>query len=370
VRILSIDTCMGACGCAVLDGERLLARRFEPMLRGHQERLALQVEGAMAEAGLAFADLDRIGVTVGPGSFTGLRVGLAFAKGLGVALDIPVVGVGSLQALAAGEPDDGLVLALIDARRGQAYWQAFRAGAALAPPAASSLAEIVAFLETVGQPDVLIGPGAFLLGETFPTARLIDLPGPDPKVVADLAANSPADDGAHPLYLRTPDAKLPGGLDPPRPLLASETPRLAVIHGEAFDPRWSAEEIAALLAQTSVFGLAIGEPADGFILCQGAAGEAEILTLTVRPQARRRGLGRALVATAKAQALRSGVAALFLEVAADNAAALALYRAAGFVEAGRRRGYYPRADGAIDALILRCDLNSANAPAYAGADEQ
>ena len=80
-------------------------------------------QAVMARAGLAFADLDRIAATVGPGSFTGLRVGVAFAKGLALALGKPTVGIGTLEALAAQAP--GLVFPAIDARRGQLYLQAF-----------------------------------------------------------------------------------------------------------------------------------------------------------------------------------------------------------------------------------------------------
>jgi ribosomal-protein-alanine N-acetyltransferase len=90
--------------------------------------------------------------------------------------------------------------------------------------------------------------------------------------------------------------------------------------------------------------------ADGFILVREAAGEAEILTLAVAPRARRQGLGRALVDAAIA---RLGPAELFLEVAADNHAAIALYQQAGFAQAGVRRGYYARSNGAEDGLILK-----------------
>ena len=85
--ILGLDTCLSSCSVAVLDGERVLASAREVMARGHQERLAPMAQAVMAEAGLAFDRLDRIAVTVGPGSFTGLRVGIAFAKGLALALE-------------------------------------------------------------------------------------------------------------------------------------------------------------------------------------------------------------------------------------------------------------------------------------------
>ena len=115
--VLGLDTCLSSCSVAVLDGERVLASAREVMARGHQERLAPMARDVMAEAGVTFERLDRIAVTVGPGSFTGLRVGIAFAKGLAFALDKPAVGLGTLEALAAQAP--GLVFPAIEARRGR-----------------------------------------------------------------------------------------------------------------------------------------------------------------------------------------------------------------------------------------------------------
>jgi tRNA threonylcarbamoyladenosine biosynthesis protein TsaB len=205
--VLAIDTCLFACSVAVVDGGRVLARRVEPMSRGHQERLAPLVQEAMAEAGLSFDRLDRIGVTVGPGSFTGLRVGLAFAKGLASALSIPAVGIGALEALADTESGD--VVAVLDAKRGQVYLQAFSDGAPVSAPdvlpietAAARVAEFA--------PDILIGTGAALLAGVRPGARIIEADLTDPVAVARLSAlRSPVP--PRPLYLRAPDAKLPGG---------------------------------------------------------------------------------------------------------------------------------------------------------------
>lgn len=128
-------------------------------------------------------------------------------------------------------------------------------------------------------------------------------------------------------------------------------PALAALHAQAFDAPWSEAAFADLLGQAGVFALAAGD--QGFILCRVVADEAEILTLAVRPEARRRGVGRVLVGAASATARGSGAERLFLEVAHDNASALALYRSVGFTEVGRRRAYYPRSDGtAADALVL------------------
>ena len=205
--VLAIDTCLFACSVAVVDGERVLARRVEPMSRGHQERLAPLVQEAMVEAGLGFDKLERIGVTVGPGSFTGLRVGLAFAKGLASALSIPAVGVGALEALA--EPERGNVVAVLDAKRGQVYLQAFSDGAPVSAPDALPI-ETAAARVAEFAPDTLIGTGAVLLAGVRPGVRVIEADVTDPVAVARLAAvRSPVP--PRPLYLRAPDAKLPGG---------------------------------------------------------------------------------------------------------------------------------------------------------------
>jgi tRNA threonylcarbamoyladenosine biosynthesis protein TsaB len=210
--VFGLDTCLSSCSVAVLDGARVIASAREVMARGHQERLAPMAQQVMAEAGLAFGKLDRIAVTVGPGSFTGLRVGIAFAKGLALALNRPAVGIGTLEALAAEAAKDfgGLVFPAIDARRGQLYLQAFEDGRALMAPdaltaevAAARIAEL-----SQGRSFTLVGSGAALLADFAPAAAVIAAEGADARAVARLAAaREPAP--LKPLYLRAPDAKLP-----------------------------------------------------------------------------------------------------------------------------------------------------------------
>jgi len=204
--VLAVDTCLGACAAALIEDARLLATVSEPMTRGHQERLAPMVEALMATGGTSFAQVDRIAATTGPGSFTGLRVGLAFAKGLAVALDIPCIGVGSLEALAQGLP--GRVLACADARHDQLYWQVFQDGVAVTAPALSPLDEVA----RQSAPDNLTGPAAGLLALAFPAARQTPAAAPDPAAVARIALTS--NQAPAPIYLRPPDAKLPGGATP------------------------------------------------------------------------------------------------------------------------------------------------------------
>lgn len=133
---------------------------------------------------------------------------------------------------------------------------------------------------------------------------------------------------------------------------------MAAVHALAFPAagRWDAAAIAAQLAQPGVFGLI--EPQGGMVLAREAAGEAEILTIAVAPEARRRGVGRALMLAAAGMAAARGAQAMFLEVAETNAAARALYESLGYRPVGRRKRYYP--DGA-DALVLSCPLSPAAA---------
>ena len=203
-----IDTCLAACQVGVADGERLLAGACEAMERGHQERLAPMASEVMARAGLAFGDLRRIAVTIGPGSFTGLRVGLAFAKGLRVATGAPLAGIGTLAALAETVARDGPVAAMIDARRGHVYVQAFDAGRALTEPQILPFAEAAAMLSRLlGWPFPVVGPGARLMEPTVGHARIAEITAPSLAALARLAARATPLADVRPLYLRAPDAR-------------------------------------------------------------------------------------------------------------------------------------------------------------------
>lgn len=137
---------------------------------------------------------------------------------------------------------------------------------------------------------------------------------------------------------------------------------LAALHAVCFKvPRpWDVREFTGLLADPLVFVLV--EADAGFLVGRAVAGEAEVLTLAVAPEARRRGLAARLLSRFVYQARLRGAEAAFLEVAAGNVAAIGLYRAQGFAEAGRRRGYFRHADGwAEDAIVMRRALrNTAN----------
>ena len=215
--ILAIDTALEACSAAVLDTDanRLLASESEPMQRGHAEALVPMLARVMRASGLGFAELDRIAVTTGPGSFTGLRVGLSAARGIALAADKPVVGLTTLSAFAAplvSERDDTPILSAIDARHDHVYYQLVSGnGTRLVRPRIGPIAEA---LEAARQaPPRLVGNAAALLAARWPAltppAPLIDQqPAPDIFWVAWLgAAANPDVASARPFYLRAPDAR-------------------------------------------------------------------------------------------------------------------------------------------------------------------
>lgn len=210
MRLLVIDTALEACTVAVARDGAILAVASEPMARGHQERLAPLAQEIMARAGLGFDELDRIGVAAGPGSFTGLRVGLAFAKGLGLALGRPVVGLGVLEALSDSARGPGVTAGVVDARRGQVYLQPFRDGP-LAPPSAMTLDEAAAALSSLSGagPLRLVGSGAALLASRLAGAEIVAMVSPRAEALVELAARAPETAGAEPMYLRSPDATPP-----------------------------------------------------------------------------------------------------------------------------------------------------------------
>jgi tRNA threonylcarbamoyladenosine biosynthesis protein TsaB len=221
MRVLAFDTALGAGSVALVDDGVCVARRIEPRPRALVERLIPMIEDCLAEASADYQSLDLIAATVGPGTFAGLRIGVAVARGLSLATGVPAAGVGSLEALARGAlhkvADGGSVVAVIDGRRGQVYLQPFRneAGAlvALDDPAAVDVDEAAARLPEAD--GIIVGSGAPLIDATGALRVLSDETAIDAAAVAALAASRPIPRvPPRPLYLRAPDAKLPAGAVP------------------------------------------------------------------------------------------------------------------------------------------------------------
>ena len=217
--ILAIDTALDACAAGVLDTDagKLIAHQSQAMKRGHAEALMPLIARVMTESGIAFATLDRIAVTTGPGSFTGLRVGLSAARGIALAASKPVVGLTALTAYAApvvSQNGEQPVISAIDARHDQVYFQVVSGdGSSLILPRVGSIDEALDAAR-FGAPH-LVGNAAKILADRWPADapppfKVDPQPAPDITWVAWLgAAVNPDTAPARPLYLRAPDAKLP-----------------------------------------------------------------------------------------------------------------------------------------------------------------
>jgi len=213
VRLLAVDTALGGCSVALLEDEKILVHIFEAMDRGHAERLAPMVEEAMR--GVEFSSLTHLAVTTGPGTFTGQRVGLAFMRGLRLALHIPLTGVTTLEAIAlAAMKESGMTkaVAIHDARREEAYLLLRDGEQVILEPVVMPFADAVERIRAFG-PCVLAGTGAGIAQESLGAGfTLSTIRQPDALWVARLARTMPLPQNAPgPLYLRAPDAKLPGG---------------------------------------------------------------------------------------------------------------------------------------------------------------
>lgn len=215
MKLLAVDTALGGCSVALVEDGEIRAHVFEAMDRGHAERLAPMVDAAMRQAGEAFAALDRLAVTTGPGTFTGQRVGLAFMRGLRLALKIPLHGVTTLEAIAAAamaQTRQETCAVIHDARRAEAYLLLRRGDAVVQESVVLAFDEAVRRIRAFG-PCALAGTGAVQAKAALePDFLLSEIRQPDALWVARLAAGQPVPDAAPgPLYLRAPDAKLPGG---------------------------------------------------------------------------------------------------------------------------------------------------------------
>ena len=211
MRVLAIDTAGVDCSVAVYDADadRVLACIRETLGKGHAERLSGMIDDAIGQSGLTVSGIDRIGVTIGPGSFTGIRVGVAAARGLALALGIPALGVTTLEVLAETARRGGArtaVVAAIDAKRDEIYIQTFdQSGMAASASEALGIEDARARLGASEIP--VIGSGHAALAGLPPVTDHFDI-----EAVARITSRNPNVTGKPaPLYLRGPDAKPQAG---------------------------------------------------------------------------------------------------------------------------------------------------------------
>jgi tRNA threonylcarbamoyladenosine biosynthesis protein TsaB len=229
MNLLAFDTCLGAVSAAVCRvdaaGLHVLADAYEARTTGHAERLMPIIEDTVARSGIGLRDIDRLAVSLGPGSFTGVRIGVAAARALALATGKPALGVTSLAAMAhearqvLGDRAKGRLLAVaVDARAGMTYVQLFEDGGTTRPPVLVAAAE-AADMIGAQRSCIVVGSAAVAVADAIAGGQaevaLVDLQ-PHARAVAALAADLDPGGAPRPLYLRRPDAKLPADKSLPR----------------------------------------------------------------------------------------------------------------------------------------------------------
>lgn len=209
--MLAIESATSCVGCAIGTPDAVLASAYSSRGRRHAESLAPQIEFLVAQAGITLGDLDLIAVDVGPGLYTGLRVGITTARALAHTLGIEMVAVTSLEAIAHANRAGGDVVVAIDARRGEVFHAAFRGEDLM-----EGTDPAVGPAESVVHPGVtrIVGDGAIVYADEFRNAGLcvdadaVHLPLPDSilALALDRVERAVGPDRIQPLYLRRPDA--------------------------------------------------------------------------------------------------------------------------------------------------------------------
>ena len=379
VTVLALDSAGGACSAALWRDGRIAAHRFVEMEHGHAEALIPMVQAVMTDAGVGYPALDLVAAGTGPGSYTGVRVGLAAARAIASAAGKPLSGVSNFEAVVAACGSSRPNVVALETRRADLYIQLFAGdGAAESPPTIVAEDELANLFDAADR-IVVAGDAADRAASALIRAGRSAAAHPsvrhaDARFVASLAAERWLRDGTmgrtEPVYLRPPDARTVAERMAESRARATKLIAAARVHGpilaalqhRCFDERWSADAMSALLSQPGV-AAALLLDADsqvpiGYGMLRVAAGEAEILTFGIDPAHRRAGHGRRILADLIEQARGAGADMVFLEVAARNSAARKLYEAAGFSEVGRRSGYYRGPSGVDDGLTYRLDLRS------------
>ena len=328
--VLAIDTSTAQTSVALIqDGEVLFNKSHNDPL-AHGEVLPKLVAQALA----VNKQIDLIAVGMGPGPFTGLRVGIAFAQSYALAAQIDWVGVCSLDAMAAGINQSEFIVST-DARRKERFWARYKDGVRITQPAVSKASE----LEKVGLP--ILNEGDYF---------------PDPVALAKIALTSKSVE--QPIYIRKPDAyPLPTGVKF-RPMIALDLVSAIAIEKEVYGKTaWSADQFKEEFAKAPESAQYLAAEIEGQLIAYAGifyvADVADIHTITVVTDHRRKGIGRELLKRLIDWARVKKAQAIMLEMRLGNDAARPLYESFGFIEISKRENYY---GPGLTAVVMRKEL--------------
>ena len=329
-NILAIDTSTSKTSVALICDGKVIFNQSHTDPLAHGEVLPKLVSKALALNN----KVDLIAVGMGPGPFTGLRVGIAFAQSFALAAEIDWVGVCSLDAMAAGINKSEFILST-DARRKERFWARYKNGLRITEPAVSSASE----LEKFGIP--VLNEGQYY---------------PDPVALAKIAQSSKSVE--QPIYIRKPDAyPLPIGVKF-RPMTALDLVSATAIEKEVYaKAAWSAGQFKEEFAKVPNTAHYIAAEFEGQLIAYAGifyvADVADIHTITVASDHRRKGIGRELLKRLIDWARVKNAQAIMLEMRLGNDQARPLYESFGFVEISKRENYY---GPGLTAVVMRKEL--------------
>lgn len=373
MKILAIDSSGIVASVAVVEDSNLLGEYTVNYKKTHSQTLLPMIDEVCRMLELDLSTLDAIAVAGGPGSFTGLRIGSATAKGLGLALDKPLIQIPTVDGLAYNLAGSAvLVCPLMDARRNQVYtglyaWEGYQLRTVIGQ-CAVGIDEIVARVNAQGKAVTFLGDGVAVFAPyieghcdvpyTFAPAHLNKQRA---SAVAALAMEyyregrlQPAAEH-RPEYLRMSQAERERMEKLNIEIIKMEEthiPAVAAIEAEAFSMPWSAQAFADTLTMDHVLfyvALVDGEVA-GYCGIYLAADEGEVTNVAVAPRYRRHKIAETLLHKTMAKAHGRGAQRIFLEVRSQNAPAIQLYQKAGFQKIGNRKKYYQYPQD--DALVM------------------
>ncbi len=367
MKILAFDCSSKTMCAAVSEGPEVLASAYAEENRNHAPFMLPMIEQVMSEAGVKYSDLEAIGVTIGPGSFTGLRIGLATAKGFSDTLNIPMAPILSLDALAMGFQEyKNIIVTMLDARKNQVYAAVYdntkgKMLKIMAETPLSPIDELASFLAKF--PQVLfVGDGVpgwrqsliATYGQRclFADDKPQGITGPSLTALAAAAKSWDYVRDIAPYYIRGVDAKAKFLRCNFQRLELGDLDDLLQVEKGSFSHPWTKQMFMDELKNTFAEYWIIR--VDGKLVAYGGfwhiADESHVTNIAVDPDYRHLGLGTLMVEHIINRSREKGVKGVTLEVRPSNTRAITLYENAGFQQRGRRPHYYE--DNGEDAIIM------------------
>ncbi|MDD2481607.1 MAG: tRNA (adenosine(37)-N6)-threonylcarbamoyltransferase complex dimerization subunit type 1 TsaB [Lutispora sp.] len=377
MRILAIDTSTAAASAAVMEDGRLLCEFIINDGKKHSEKLINIMNIALESSGMEVQSMDAFACSIGPGSFTGLRIGAAAIKAMGQAMNKPVIAVPTLDALAYNIfPHRGLICPMLDAQRNMVYGALYRSDGnkltKLEDYRAIDIDKLIERLEDFGEEIVLLGDAIPIFGEKLKTAlpnSVETSPGtlyPRASSVAALAeelykaGETLNYNDLELYYIRKSQAEVE--FDKKQrievvPMTCEDIKAVYDVECLSFDTPWSLESFTSEVNENNMAKYMVAKIDDEIVGYGGmwiVLDEGHITNIAVHPEHRGKKIGDALVRAIMKEAVENNVKRMTLEVRPSNWAALNLYKKFGFKESGIRRGYYE--DTGEDALIMWAEL--------------